>query len=174
MITLRKPYIVSQNITYRSGVVVADTLSGTIDNANQTYYTTYDYKPDHITFFYNGQALHSHYDFEETGTNEVKLLYVKPYPGDNLRATYELAGSGYSDSLSGSQPVAFNAIAQVVNFGTTFSGTDYVLSTELITTDGTPSVYGFVVGNKTASGFTVHFSGEIDSNNYTLEWIVML
>jgi len=118
--------------------------------------------------------LHSHYDFEEIGSNEVKLLYINPYPEDNLRATYELAGSSYSDSLSGSQSVAFNTDSQVVNFGTTLSGIDYIISAELITTDGVPSVYSFVVGNKTTSGFTAHFSGEIDSNNYTLEWIAML
>lgn len=33
-----------------------------------------------------------------------------------------------------------------------------------------PSIYPVLIKNKTITGFTAHFSGEIDSNNYYLNW----
>lgn len=84
MIILRKIALESQQS------VIADTVSGTIDSSNQTFYTSYEYKVDHITVYYNGQALHPNYDFTQTGANEITFIYVQPNSGDNLKATYEL------------------------------------------------------------------------------------
>ena len=84
MIILRKISPVVQQ------TIVADTVSGTIDSSNQTFYTSYEYKIDHITVHYNGQALHPDYDFIQTGVNEITFIYVQPESGDNISATYEL------------------------------------------------------------------------------------
>lgn len=40
--------------------------------------------------------------------------------------------------------------------------------------DSIPSIYSYVVRNKTTTGFEVIFSGVINSNNYILEWITTL
>ena len=38
--------------------------------------------------------------------------------------------------------------------------------------DNPPSIYNYIVKNKTTTGFDVVFSGEMDSDNYVLEWMV--
>lgn len=81
MITLRKIDL---------GDVVSDTISGTINGSNKVFYTTYNYKPDHIILYYNGQALHPDDGFLQTGPNEITLNYFAPLAGEHLRATYEL------------------------------------------------------------------------------------
>jgi hypothetical protein len=173
MIILRKPAKPQSQEIYRSGVVVADVLAGQLDGYNQTFNTTYRYKTDRISVFYNGQALHAPYDFEQTGGNEVKLLYVRPLPDENVRATYELEFASYGDSQRGQFVIPIGVSSYTVSFSEAFPDLDYTISAELVTSDGSPSVYSLVVGNKTAGGFTTFFSGVIDSNNYTLEWIAV-
>jgi hypothetical protein len=60
---------------------------------------------------------------------------------------------------------------QAVTFGTSFSDDDYTVVVSMTNeVDAKPSIYSAIVGVKTASGFTVHFSGKIDSSNFVLEW----
>ncbi len=155
-----------------TGVIVADTISGTIDGSNKVFYTTYRFKPNRIDLHYNGQALHSPDDFTQTGDNEITLIYVAPEPGELLRATYELHGTDYADAVSikGFVAIPLGAVSQLVTFPTSQSDTSYNVNTELVTSDVNPSVYSSVVGNKTVNGFTLFFSGEIDTTNYVLEW----
>jgi len=172
MIILRKISPCPPQEIYRNGTIVADTVSGTLNGSNQVFYTTYNYKRDRIDLHFNGQALHAPYDFEQTGDNEVTLIYVKPESDEHLRATYEIDTSGYDPSYRGATPVLLNAVSQNVVFPSPLTDLTYNINTELVTSDGNPSVYSAVVGNKTLSGFTVFFSGEIDSSNYILEWEV--
>ena len=173
MIVLRKIARPTTQEIYRSGTVVADDLVGALDGTNQVYFTTYKYRRDRITLFYNGQALHSPYDFMQTGDNEIKLTYVYPIADENVRATYELDVASYDSSRRGRQPIPIGVSSYDVVFTTAFADLDYTTSVELITSDGSPSVYSFVVGNKLESGFTVFFSGIIDTNNYVLEWAAL-
>ena len=87
MIILRKPGQQSG-----AAVAVAQTLSGDLDGANRVFQTPHEYEPSRISVMYNGQSLHSPEDFEETNTNEIKLIYISPYADDILRATYEYLG----------------------------------------------------------------------------------
>jgi len=172
MIILRKIGPAVSDVS--SSVIVADTISGTIDGSNRVFYTTYKYKPDRIDLHYNGQALHAPDDFEQTGDNEITLIYVAPEPGELLRATYELDGSDYDNIVSkkGAVPIPVGAVSQIVTFITPEPDTSYNVSTELVTSDtiSTPSVYSSVIGLKTVNGFTIFFSGEIDTTTYVLEW----
>ena len=170
MIILRKIALPALQEIYRNGTIVADTISGTLDGSNQTFYTTYKYKQGRIDLHFNGQALHEPYDFEQTGDNEITLLYIMPESDEHLRATYEIDTSSYDPSYRGATPVLLNAVSQNVVFPSPLTDLTYNINIELVTTDGDPSIYSVVVGNKTLSGFTVFFSGEIDSNNYILEW----
>lgn len=168
MIILRKPY---RKQAQENGVVVADVLSA--GSGAGVYHTTYKYKRDRITVYYNGQALHSPYDFDQTGDDEITLIdYVFPLSDEKLRATYELEGFVYGEMLHGQQPVPIGAISQQINFGISLSNTIYRVSIELTTTDGSPSIYSYVVANKAVNGFTVYFSGVIDSSNYVIDWAV--
>ena len=175
MIILRRiaPRTVSSDKCYE----IAGTLSGTQDNSNQVFYTEHDYESGSISVLYNGQALHSPDDFIESGDNEVTFIYLKPYPETVLRVNYErkeCESSDSSGSKKGRQSIS-NGVEQVsVTFGEAFSSTNYVVTTNLVNTaDLDPCVFPYITGTKTPSGFTVYFQGEIDSNNYVLEWIAM-
>lgn len=172
MIILRKIALPEIQEIYRNGTIIADTVSGTLNGSNQVFYTTYNYKRDRIDLHFNGQALHAPYDFTQTGDNEITLIYITPKSNEHLRATYELDTSGYDPSYRGKTPVLFNSKSQAVIFPSPLIDITYNINIELVTTDGDPSIYSVVVGNKTLTGFTVFFSGEIDSNNYILEWEV--
>ena len=50
---------------------------------------------------------------------------------------------------------------------------NYAINLSLVNSgDNPPSIYSYIVTSKLVTGFTVLFSGEIDSDNYILEWIV--
>lgn len=74
--------------------------------------------------------------------------------------------------MSGTELISVGSTSHTVSMGTTLSGIDYQVDVELVSSDTSPCVYGYVIGNKTNSGFTVYFSGEIDTSNYSLDWIV--
>ena len=58
-----------------------------------------------------------------------------------------------------------------ISFPHSFSSDEYILTVGLENKlDSEPSVYPVLIKNKTATGFTVDFSGEIDSANYYLNW----
>lgn len=95
MITLIKPYKQSQS----RSVAIAQILTGNINGSNKTFITPHEYEPGRISLLYNGQALHSPEDFEETGTNELTLTYIAPRTGDILRANYEYLGGTSGGSI---------------------------------------------------------------------------
>lgn len=172
MIILRKIALPAAQEIYRNGTIVADTISGTLNGSNQVFYTTYSYRRNRIDLHFNGQALHEPYDFEQTGDNEITLKYIMPESDEHLRATYEIDTSVVMPSYRGATPILFNVVSQNVVFPSPLTDVSYNVNTELVTTDGKPSVYSSVVGSKTTAGFTVFFSGEIDTGNYILEWEV--
>lgn len=174
MIILRKIATPQTQTVYRSNTVVADTLSGTLDGSNKTFYTTYNYRQDHITVYYNGQALHPDYDFHQTGDNEFQFIYIAPLADENIRATYELDVTPYDPAPTGRTEVPLGVISKSIIFPSPLSNSDYNVNVELTTTDSNPSVYSYVIAQKTVNGFTVFFSGEIDSSNYVLEWEVFI
>ena len=170
MIILRKIAPPGVQEIYRNGTIVADTVSGTLDGVNKVFYTTYKFRPDRIDLHYNGQALHMPNDFIQTGDNEITLIYDAPLADEHLRATYEIDTSVYDPSYRGATPVLLGAVSQDVVFPSPMSDLLFNINTELVTSDGKPSIYSLVVGSKSVNGFTVFFSGEIDTGNYILEW----
>lgn len=169
MIILRKIASVQDEL----GAIIADTVSGTLNGSNRVFYTTYAYRPDHITIYYNGQALHPDDGFLQTGANEITLNYFAPLASDHLRATYELntINYDYAAQTKGQEALSLGDTSKIITFVSPTSDSNYNVSANLITSDaGTPSIYSWVVAQKSINGFTVFFSGEMDSNNYVLEW----
>lgn len=170
----RRPQATPAQITRGKCVGIAETVSGTLDNNNQVYTTSNDYIPGSISLSYNGQLFHNPDDFLETGSNEITLIYIKPHVEDVLRAMYEYDDCIGADSANGKQPLLFGSSSQYVAFVTVFPDTNYVITTNLTNeTDVDPSLYPAIVSSKTVSGFTVQFSGDMDSDNYVLEWVAM-
>ena len=86
MIVLKKRRTTGGGTTVLGRCVgIAETLSGTLDGNNRTFYTTNDYEGGSISVFYNGQALHSPYDFIESGPNEITFTEISPYVDDKLK-----------------------------------------------------------------------------------------
>ncbi len=58
-------------------------------------------------------------------------------------------------------------------FTSPFLNDNYLVIVTLENTGDTPpvSIYSYTVIDKTADGFTVSFSGDMDSENYKLNWI---
>jgi hypothetical protein len=58
-----------------------------------------------------------------------------------------------------------------ISFGVTLPSTDYILTVSLENkVDAEPSIYPILIKDKTTDGFSVDFSGELDSDNYYLNW----
>lgn len=75
---------------------------------------------------------------------------------------------------TGRESLANNDSSKAVTFGTAFGDTNYSISCVLNNTvDANPSIYPMIITNKSSGGFTALFSGDIDSNNYYLEWIAV-
>lgn len=98
--------------------------------------------------------------------------------GIDPTASYHLATKNYVDGQtgglhkSGRTTLALNDANKAVTFGTAYADTNYSVSLIMSNTvDATPSIYPMMVTAKATTGFTVLFSGDIDSNNYVLEWI---
>lgn len=71
----------------------------------------------------------------------------------------------------GREAVINSAVSQAVTFDSAFIDDSYTLVATLTNeVDSPPSIYSTIQGVKTAGGFTTHFSGEIDSANFILEW----
>lgn len=65
-----------------------------------------------------------------------------------------------------------DTVSETVSFSQPFSDTNYAVTLGLENVvDLSPAIYSMIVSNKTVNGFTVLFSGDIDSANYKLNWI---
>jgi len=91
---------------------------------------------------------------------------------------YHLSTKEYVDSQTGANhksnrvSLALNDSSKAVVFGEAYGDTDYSISITLVNTvDAIPSIYPMMVSAKATTGFTVLFSGDMDSANYTLEWL---
>jgi len=59
-----------------------------------------------------------------------------------------------------------------VTFESTFPNTNYLVIVTLENVIDSPaSIYSYNITDKRTDGFTISFSGEIDSGNYKLNWI---
>jgi len=91
---------------------------------------------------------------------------------------YHLTTKSYVDSVSvdkvksGRTQLATNDSSKSITFGTAFADANYTVSVILSNTvDADPCIYPMIVSAKSNTGFSVILSGEIDSNNYYIEWI---
>jgi hypothetical protein len=174
MIILRKP---ATQQTGGGAVAVAQTLTGDLNGANKIFQTPHDYEPSRISIMYNGQSLHSPEDFSETGSNEIMLNYIAPYTDDILRATYEYLGgtAGSSSSRqSGQVDLSLGDENVWVSLDSAFSNADYAVAVSIENVSDSPSsIYSYNITAKSINGFEVTFTGDIDSNNYVLNWIAI-
>jgi hypothetical protein len=76
---------------------------------------------------------------------------------------------------SGIENLSLGDTSTVVTFGAAFSDPNYALIVSLENIIDSPaSEYALTITDKTVNGFTVNYSGHIDSDNYTLNWYATL
>lgn len=115
--------------------------------------------------------------------------FVAPVPGVTPTYDYHLTTKAYVDeSISetleeirdnqavityknGTTAVQAGSTETTVVFGSTLQ--HYTISVALINTvDEDPSLFQYVISDKTPTSFTVKFGGEIDSSNFSIDWMV--
>ena len=130
--------------------VVAETLQEADDfeNANS------------MTQFNSGQIVVAYWD----GTNRVLEAWA---PG-----TVSISGLAGSSNFGNESLLNEDTTASVV-FSVAEPDTNYSIAWTLVnTTDFPPSIYVGIVYDKTVNGFSVIFSGSMDTGNYELSWTV--
>jgi len=76
---------------------------------------------------------------------------------------------------AGKEHLSLGDIETTVIFSTAFTADGYALLVSLENTNDIPaSEYALTITDTTISGFTVHYSGDIDSDNYYLNWYATL
>jgi len=76
---------------------------------------------------------------------------------------------------SGVEDLSIGDTSTVINFVSPFDSSDYALVISLENTvDALASEYAFTITDKTVNGFTVNYSGKMDSDNYFLNWYATL
>jgi hypothetical protein len=154
-------------------IMLSDPLFGVTDGVNQVFSTFYEYTPGRIEIIHKGQVLTSPEDFEETGPQEITFTYLKPHDLSSLSVSYETCyyTNPTIDIQEGIVNIPSDTSSIFVVFVGQLSSSDYVLTVNIENSlDAEPSVYPTLIRNKTINGFTIDFSGKIDSNNYYLNW----
>lgn len=93
---------------------------------------------------------------------------------------YHLSTKSYVDNVAGGgtktgrETLLLNDSSKAVTFSSVYADTSYTVSAMMNNTiDAIPSIYPTIVSAKATTGFTIMFSGDIDSANYELEWITI-
>jgi hypothetical protein len=76
--------------SYVNLLISNENVIGEKNNNNRIYTTFYNYMIDTLSVYYNGQRLVNGNDYKEQGSNEFKLIYVKPYNDDHLVVDYQI------------------------------------------------------------------------------------
>ena len=72
-------------------MVIGESLSSQCDGAAQLFTTTYNFNPEKIRVYVNGQRLAKDVDFEVTDNNEFRIIHYAPESTFILTEDYERA-----------------------------------------------------------------------------------
>lgn len=141
-----------------------NTLSGTIYNELNNYVT-----------LATDQTITGNKTFDGTTTfNDVMTVNSGiEFDGSTISGTGTIyAGEVFAGNMKWGKVSMINGVKdQSVTFGTAWPDDNYTVVTSITNeVDAKPSIYSATVGVKDGTGFTVHFSGKIDSSNFVLEW----
>ena len=121
-------------------------------------------------------AIINHHD-TFTGLLDTPATYSGS-EGKYLRVREDGNGIEFSeikDEFNGKQAINMGATSVFVAFSTAVNSADYTVTVSLENQiDSEPSIYSTLVTQVTTSGFTVLFSGDMDTPNYKLNWIAKL
>lgn len=166
---------------HASGYYYGDgsTLSGIVFNFNDqndvpSSYSSYG--NNYLKVNNLGNAVEFSSTISGTDINSYTKSQFDTISGSLQTQIDSLEGSLFGGNIDRSdiETVVSGAGSTSVVFDTAMSDSDYTLLISISNTvDSVPSIYSYTIEDKTASGFTVLYSGDIDSPNYKLEWFVV-
>lgn len=102
-------------------------------------------------------------------------LATKRYVDQAVSSISGAASYFLGENKFGREPIVSGSISTTVVFDSAFTDSSYTLVLDLENQlDAISSEYALTVIDKTTSGFTVNYSGDIDSSNYYLNWFATL
>ena len=172
-------WYVDGEITTLSGIIYDELENYVTLNTDQTISGSKTFAGDTIfegTVVHEGDVTHS-----GTVTFDGPTIFNEPLTvnsGINFGdSTISGTGDIYTDNIYaqnhkwGRVDCILNNRDQAVVFDNPWPDGNYVVVATLTNeTDVKPSIYSTIQGVKAGGGFTTHFSGKIDSNNFELEW----
>jgi len=131
---------------------------------------------DHGLLLGLGDDDHLQYPRADGGVNDTRGFTATVsgiYPTlDSHLTTKQYVDERTREHKTGRVALVLNDDSKAITFGTPMTDANYSLSVIMRNiTDASPSIYPMIVTTTTASGFNVLFSGDIDTNNYYLEYI---
>lgn len=164
-------------LTTEANAVFNYDSTATINNAGDNNYqsgATITFENGSTVTFSGSTNFESDINFGSTTTSGLTL----DFKDNTISGTGDIyAGNLYVDNIVnecekwGRTAVISGAVSQAVTFDTPFPDDDYTLVATLTNeVDSPPCIYSTIQGVKTASGFTTHFSGDIENGNFILEW----
>ena len=108
--------------------------------------------------------------------------FTSTVAGITPSANEDLATKGYVDAVwgvgisvsAGLKSITSGTVSTVVDFGLEFPNNAYGLSIELENlVDPNPSIYDLTVTEVTTSGFSIEYTGVIDSDNYSIRYLAV-
>ena len=116
-------------------------------------------------------ALPSIYDMVITKKSLTGFSVIFSAPVDSSNYILEWLTDNTLDK-TGQTSIATDLTSVTINFTKRKKSLKYIISSILVNTvDSTPSIYSYMITNKTLDGFTILFSGPLDSSNYMVDWI---
>ena len=118
-----------------------------------------------------GGGVTDHGDLDGLNDDDHKQ-YLTESRGDDRYYTQDIIDSMLGISKSGQFSLINGSSNASISFSSQFPNTDYSLSINITNiVDSYTAMYAYNVTSKSVSGFSVSFSGDIDSSNYILDWI---
>lgn len=124
-------------------------------------------------------ALYNEYDTNIEAKNSIitekdNAYFLVEFDSSVVGDNYYLDWMIETDSTSsGIEILTVGDTEHTITFPAPQVNTNYAVSVTITNViDSTATIYNYFISQKTTSGFTVQFSSPIDSNNYTLEWIL--
>jgi hypothetical protein len=169
------PYVIStDNLTsdkrwllqgiFTDNLITKDLTTNTITSSGNLIINSF-------TRFNNGIDVHNGASF----TASIPFTVSNNSLIHNLNAEY-LDGHSASEFIvktSGKENLSLNSNSITISLGYPMIDTSYNVFTEIENIiDTNPSIYSTIISNKTTTDFTVDFSGNIDSSNYKINWLV--
>ena len=149
------------------GVLVRNPENGSSTGVLTNAYGLY------IEDFSSANGFRNKWNFYSEGAT-AKNYFEGAVSAGNVTVIGDLKVLGSIDlpsNYTGQEILVSGATSAAIAFGSSLPDEAYTITAELVNTvDNPPSIYNHVIIKKNIDGFRILFSGNLDSDNYSLDW----